>query len=86
MSDMTISKIMRVSKLPFVPHGFRSSFRDWAAELMPHIPDAVAEVALSHVIPDEVVKAYKRTNFLDLRRTLLTEWGKYLSHDPAQQA
>jgi integrase len=75
---MTISKIMRDAKQPYVPHGFRSSFRDWAAELMPNIPDPVAEAALAHAIPDKVISAYKRTAFLEMRRQLLDAWGVYL--------
>jgi integrase len=78
LSDMTISKIMRDMGLPYVPHGFRSSFRDWAAEKMPAIPDPVVEAALAHVVPDKVIKAYKRTTFLDLRRQLLDAWGLFL--------
>lgn len=81
LSDMTISKIMRDADLPFVPHGFRSSFRDWAAEKMPHIPDPVAEAALAHTVPDAVIKAYKRTTFLEMRRQLLAEWGKFIAGD-----
>lgn len=79
ISDMTISKVMRDAKLPYVPHGFRSSFRDWAAEKMPQIPDPVAEAALAHVVPDAVVRAYKRTNFLDMRRKLLDAWGAFIA-------
>lgn len=79
MSDMTVSKVMRDAKLPYVPHGFRSSFRDWAAEQMSHIPDAVAEAALAHAVPDKVVAAYKRTNFLEMRRRLLMSWSGFLA-------
>ena len=57
------------------PHGFRSSFRDWAAEKMPHIPDPVAEAAIAHKVSNKVVAAYKRTAFLEMRRVLLDEWG-----------
>lgn len=78
LSDMTVSKIMRDAGSAYVPHGFRSSFRDWAAELMPNIPDAVAEAALAHAVPDKVVAAYKRTAFLEMRRQLLDAWGVYL--------
>ncbi|MEC3910279.1 tyrosine-type recombinase/integrase [Sphingobium sp. CR2-8] len=78
MSDMTVSKVMRDAKLPYVPHGFRSTFRDWAAEQMSHIPDAVAEAALAHTVPDKVVAAYKRTNFLEMRRALLDSWAAFL--------
>ncbi len=78
LSDMTLSKIMRDMKVPFTVHGFRSSFRDFAAEQMSTIPDPVAEAALAHVVPDKVERAYKRTSFLELRRTLLDAWGKHL--------
>ncbi len=77
LSDMTMSKI--VKPLGFTVHGFRSSFRDWAAELMPTIPDPVAEAALAHAVPDAVVAAYKRTSFVEMRRKLLDAWGAYLS-------
>ena len=81
VSDMTISNVM--AGTPYVPHGFRSSFRDWAAEKMPHIPDPVAEAALAHVVSDKVVKAYKRTVFLDMRRELLDAWGGYCESNAA---
>jgi integrase len=77
LSDMTLSKVLRDCALPYTPHGFRSSFRDWAAEEMPSIPDAVAEVALAHAVSDKVVAAYKRTDFLEMRRKLLDAWGRY---------
>jgi integrase len=79
LSDMTLSKIMRDAKSPYTVHGFRSSFRDWAAEMMPEIPDPVAEAALAHGVPDKVVRAYKRTDFLEMRRRLLDGWSVFLS-------
>lgn len=58
-----------------VPHGFRSSFRDWAAE---HgYDDPVAEAALAHKVSDEVVAAYRRTTFLDLRNRMMEDWADY---------
>lgn len=75
LSDMTIGKEM--AALPYVVHGFRSTFRTWAAERMPSIPEAVAEAALAHKIPDKVVRAYNRAKFLEMRRTLLDAWGRY---------
>lgn len=81
MSDMTISKVMRDAGLSAVPHGFRSSFRDWAAEQHPEIPDPVAEAALSHSVPDAVIAAYKRTKFLEMRRTLLDYWSAFILSD-----
>lgn len=83
ISDMTISKVMRDAGLTFVPHGFRSSFRDWAAEQHPEIPDPVAEAALSHSVPDAVIAAYKRTKFLEMRRTLLDHWSAFILSDRA---
>jgi integrase len=75
---MTLTKVLRDAKAPYTVHGFRSSFRDWAAEKMPEIPDAVAEAALAHVVPDKVVRAYKRTDFLEMRRKLLEAWGEFV--------
>lgn len=77
LSDMTLSKILRDAQIPYTVHGFRSSFRDWAAEQMPQIPDPVAEVALAHGVPEKVVAAYKRTEFLAMRKDLLESWAVY---------
>lgn len=79
MSDMTMSKVVRDAGRPFDPHGFRSSFRDWAAEQMSHIPDPVAEAALAHLVPDKVIRAYKRTKFVEMRRELLDSWGGFVA-------
>ncbi len=79
ISDMTMSKVMRDAALPWVPHGFRSSLRTWAAECQPQIPEAVGEAALAHVIPDAVVKAYNRATFVQLRRELLGYWSDYIT-------
>ncbi len=78
ISDMTLNKVLRDAGLDYDAHAFRSSFRDWAAEKMPEIPDPVAEAALAHVVPDKVVRAYKRTAFIEMRRTLLNAWGMFL--------
>ena len=81
MSDMTLNKVIRTAGLLNDAHGFRSSFRDWAAEMMPEVPDPVAEAALAHIVSDKVVRAYKRTDFLEMRRTLLDGWAAYLVGD-----
>ena len=83
LSDMTLNKVIRTAGLPYDAHGFRSSFRDWAAEMMPDTPDPVAEAALSHIVPDKVVRAYKRTSFIEMRRKLLDAWSAYLGTQPA---
>ena len=78
ISDMTMGKVLRTAEQPYDAHAFRSSFRDWAAEKMPTIPDPVAEAALAHVVPDKVVRAYKRTSFIEMRRELLEAWGAFV--------
>ncbi len=85
-SDMTMNKVLRTAGLQHDSHGFRSSFRDWAAEKMPLIPDPVAEAALAHEVPDKVVRAYKRTKFIEMRRELLEAWGMYCTGADAGEA
>lgn len=82
MSDMTLSKALKTAKQPYDAHGFRSSFRDWAAEQMPETPDAVAEAAIAHLVPDKVIRAYKRAKFIEMRRKLLNAWGDFVSSVP----
>jgi integrase len=76
MSDMTLVKILRDMKIDATPHGFRSSFRDWAADATT-FPGEVAEAALAHAVPDKVIAAYRRTDFLEKRRALMASWGAY---------
>ena len=86
LSDMTLTKILRDAGLSATAHGFRSSFRDWAAEQMTHIPDPVAEAALAHKVPDAVIRAYKRTTFLELRRDLMAAWSNFMLEQPATES
>ncbi|WP_048887027.1 tyrosine-type recombinase/integrase [Aurantiacibacter atlanticus] len=76
MSDMTLLKILRYAKLPFTVHGFRSAFRDWAAEKTSY-PGEVAEAALAHTAGNKVEAAYRRTNYLEKRRELMREWSGF---------
>jgi integrase len=57
-------------------HGFRSSFRDWAAECTPH-PAEVAEMALAHVVANKVERAYRRGELLEKRRLLMADWAAF---------
>jgi integrase len=61
-----------------VPHGFRSTFRDWAAERT-NFPREVAEAALAHIDGDETERAYKRGDLFDKRRRLMTAWAEFCS-------
>ena len=63
-------------------HGFRSSFRVWAAERTT-IPREVCEAALAHTIKDKAEAAYQRSDLFDRRRDLMERWAAYLSEKPA---
>jgi integrase len=77
LSDMTLSKLMKDLGISAVPHGFRSSFRDWAGETTAH-PREVIEFALAHVIQNKAEAAYARSDLLDKRRALMRDWAIYL--------
>ena len=77
LSDMTMTKVMRDDGRDSVTvHGFRSAFTDWAAETT-SIPKEVVDKALAHKLPDKVEAAYRRTDFLERRRALMTMWADY---------
>ena len=78
ISDSTISKLLREQGIPAVPHGFRSTFRDWASE-MTDTPRAVMEAALAHSNKDKVEAAYARSDLFDRRRVLMGQWADYLA-------
>jgi integrase len=63
-------------------HGFRSTFRDWAAETGK--PADIAEAALAHVVGDKTVAAYQRSDLLDRRRRLMTDWALWCATPPRQ--
>ena len=65
-----------------VPHGFRSTFRDWAYEETDH-PREIVEAALAHVFGDATERAYKRGEALRKRRLLLTDWANFIRPLPA---
>lgn len=78
MSDMTMTKALRDAGSAVTVHGFRSSFRDWAAERT-SFPPEWAEAALAHTLSNKVEAAYLRTKFLDQRRKLMAAWGDYIA-------
>lgn len=59
-------------------HGFRSTFRDWAAEVT-KVPRKVAEKSLAHSVGSEVERAYARSDLLDKRRDLMRLWSRYVA-------
>lgn len=90
LSDMSLSAAMRRineareggyldprSGRPAVPHGLRSTFRDWAAERTDY-PRDMAEIALAHIVGSEVERAYRRGDQLEKRRAMMTDWAAFL--------
>ncbi len=75
LSDMTFTKVLRNSGLGerATAHGFRSSFKNWCSETA-RVADEVSEAALAHQTKDRVKAAYLRTDFLDVRKSLMLAW------------
>lgn len=76
LSDMALNAIPRRMNVPAVPHGFRSSFKDWARNET-RLADEVSELALAHVNSDATRAAYARDGLLKQRRDLLAQWTKF---------
>jgi integrase len=99
LSDMALSEVIRrmnegadegdpprwhdAEGRPVVPHGFRSTFRDWAGETRPEGREVV-EAALAHSIKDKAEAAYARSDLLEKRRVLMTAWGDHCARAPAE--
>lgn len=79
LSDMSLTAVLRRMKVDAVPHGFRSSFRDWCAERT-NYPHEVAEMALAHAIGDKVEAAYRRGDLFEKRRRLMKDWAAFCAN------
>ena len=73
-----LGRLLKRHRIAVVPHGFRSSFRDWAAEETDH-PREVVEAALAHVVRNKVEAAYRRSDLFERRRRLMNDWAAYLA-------
>ena len=78
IGNTAMSELLRGLRIAAVPHGFRSSFRDWAAEETDH-PREVAEAALAHKVRNPIEAAYRRTDLFERRRRLMDDWASYLA-------
>jgi integrase len=78
ISDMTLSRMMERRVLEARPHGFRTSLRTWLAEAT-DAPHEVAEAMLAHVVDGGVVRAYRRTDYLEQRRALAERWADHVT-------
>ena len=78
LHDSQVRRLLRELGVAAVPHGFRSTFRDWAAEETDH-PREVIEAALAHVVRNRVEAAYARSDLFERRRILMDDWARYLA-------
>jgi integrase len=81
LSNMVFLKILERLKAKVTAHGFRSAFRDWAAECTAY-PRDTAEMALAHAVENKVEAAYRRGDQLEKRRQLMGDWATYLAQSP----
>ena len=86
LSNMALEAVLRRAKVDVTPHGFRSSFRDWAGDNTAFARDVV-EAALAHAIESKTEAAYRRSDALEKRRKLMAAWTAYCnSASKAKQA
>src|SRR5262249_55235829 len=78
LSNMAMLQLLRGMRPGATVHGFRSAFRDWAAE-QTNFPNEVIEMSLAHSITDKVEAAYRRGDLFEKRRKLMEQWDRYLS-------
>ena len=77
MDEKVLRRLLERLRVPAVPHGFRSSFRDWAAEETEHRREVI-EAALAHVVGNKVEVAYARSDLFARRRRLMDDWAGYV--------
>src|SRR5260370_28676855 len=79
LSNMSMLMLLRrMGRDDLTIHGFRSSFRDWAAERT-GFPAEVAEMALAHTVTDAVERAYRRGDLFAKRRQIMEAWARFCS-------
>jgi integrase len=84
LSNMGMAAVLkRMERSDITVHGFRSTFRDWAAETTGY-PNHIVEMALAHTIGNAVEKAYRRGDLLEKRKRLMQDWAKFCETKPAQ--
>ena len=85
MSDMTLTQVLRKTGLAerSTVHGFRSAFRDWAAECT-SAPHAVMELSLAHAVGSSVEQAYARSDLIEKRRVLMQAWADFVTGDASE--
>jgi integrase len=83
LSNMSMLELMRDMRgKGATVHGFRSTFRDWAAEQTSY-PNELCEIALAHVLSDRTEAAYRRGDMMEKRRRLMADWAAYCARPAA---
>ena len=86
LSDGALLALMKkIAFGPYTPHGFRSTFRDWAAEEAYEFSNETVELALAHTIKNKAEAAYRRGDQLERRRELMAAWANYIDQQVEQQ-
>lgn len=86
LSNMAfLMALRRMGRQNLTAHGFRSTFRDWAAEMTAY-PHEVAEMALAHAVGDKVEAAYRRGDLFEKRCRIMEDWAAYCERTPEQSA
>jgi integrase len=83
LSDMALLMLLRDLRPGLTVHGFRSTFKDWAAECT-NAPNFVSEAALAHAVADKVEGAYRRGDLFEKRRKLIATWGEFCARKPTE--
>jgi integrase len=82
ISNMAMAEVLkRMGRVDITVHGFRSAFRDWAAERTGY-PNHVVEMALAHVVGNKVEAAYRRGDLFAKRARLMADWARYCATKP----
>ena len=85
LDDKQLRCLLQEHGIAAVPHGFRSTFRDWAGEETDH-PREVIEAALAHVVQNKVEAAYARSDLFERRRILMDDWARYLAQGTGEDS
>ena len=84
LSNMAMASVLDRMGQDITVHGFRSTFRDWAAETTAY-PNHVVEMALAHNVGNKVEAAYRRGDLFEKRRRLMADWAKFSTRLPAEK-
>jgi integrase len=85
LQKLAMIALIQRRKLGFTVHGFRSSFRTWAAERTPFPPDVI-EMSLAHLVGGETERAYNRSQLVERRRPLMEAWATFVVGKEAKSA